>query len=230
MSVPEIFSHFYTRLACLTLINCTAFAAEESKALEDLTSSFYRDDDTHLHLMPWELRVLAVRLQGIGYGDPRRAISGYYDLARDARDEIAKNSGENRTVWKERLEDLGLRVGNALVGMGDIPGAIRHFKSLLMNKRADNTENLTGRIAMLYMRLGDLAAAKNCIEAATSTSSGRVLQAALQPLLSMTEGRYDDAISEWRDLLTSSESIMATQNLAVCLLYVGRIEEVMCIC
>lgn len=230
MSVPEIFSHFYTRLACLTLIDGTAFAAEESKALEDLTSSFYRDDDTHLHLMPWELRVLAVRLQGIGYGDLRRAISGYYDLAQDAREEITKNIGENRTVWKERLEDLSLRVGNALVEMGDVSGAIRHFKSLHLSKTAENTENLTGRLAMLYMRLGDLTAAKNCIEAATGTGSGRRLQAALQPLLSMTEGRYDDAISEWRDILTSSESIMATQNLAVCLLYVGRIEEVLYSC
>lgn len=226
MSAPEIFSLFYTRLACLTLIDGTAYAAEESKALDDLTSPFYRDEDTHLHLMPWELRVLAVRLQAIGYGEPRRAIPGYYDLARDAREEITKTSGEKRLFWKERLEDLGLRVGNALVEIGDLSGAIRHFKSLHMSNTAKNAEVLTGRLAMLYMRLGDLASAKNCIEAATGTDSGRILQAALQPLLSMAEGRYDDAINEWKDILANSESIMATQNLAVCLLYVGRIEEV----
>lgn len=183
--------------------------------------------------MPWELRVLAVRLQGIGYGDPRRAISGYYSLARDAREEITKASmeQEERLVWKERLEDLGLRVGNTLVETGDVSGAIRHFKSLRTSKTARNVEILTGRLALLYMRLGDVAAAKDCIEAVPTSdgsSNNRMHQGAiLQPLLSMAEGRYDDAISEWKDLLaTSPGSVIATQNLAVCLLYVGRIEEV----
>lgn len=225
LSTPEIFSLFYYRLACLTLIDSITFAAEESKALEDLSSPFYRDEDTHTHIMPWELRVLAVRLQGIGYGDPRRAISGYYGLARDAREQIAKASGEERLEREERLEDLGLRVGNTLVETGDVSGAIRHFKSLRLSSTGRNAELLTGRLALLYMRLGDLAAAKNCIEAA----SGRVLKGTLQPLLSMAEGRYDDAITEWkhiRSITSDSDSIIATQNLAICLLYVGRINEV----
>lgn len=199
--------------------------------------------------MPWELRVLAVRLQGIGYGDPRRAITGYYSLAREAREGITKASAaeeeeEKRLVWKERLEDLGLRVGNTLVETGDVPGAIRHFKSLRMSKTARNAEILTGRLALLYIRLGDVAAAKTCIETASTggggssggssggRSTGRTLQSTLQPLLSMAEGRYDDAMGEWKDLLASPESsgsVIATLNLAVCLLYVGRIEEV-CIC
>ena len=225
LSAAEICSLFYTRLACLTLIDGTALAAEESKVLEDVNSSSYRDDDTHSHLMPWELRVLAVRLQGIGYNDPRRAVSGYYDLARDAREQIAKRGGEEDTkIWKERLEDLGLRVGNALVEMGDIPGAIRHLKSLRINPTAGKSEVLTSRLAILYMRLGDLTAAKSCLNQA---APGIERYASLQPLLSMAEGRYDDAIREWRDILANSpQSIVATQNLAICLLYVGRIEEV----
>lgn len=223
MSASQIFSLFYTRLACLTLIGSAVYAAEESKALEDLSSPFYRDEVTHLHFVPWELRVLAVRLQGIGYGDPRRAISGYYDLARDARGGFRKASGEEHHMWKERLEDLGLRVGNALVEMGDLSGAIRYFKSLRVS---ENHEVLIGRLAMLYIQLGDLTAAKRCIEAAEGANSGRIPSAALQPLLSMAEGRYEDAISEWKGTLTHSESIMATHNLAVCLLYAGRMEEV----
>jgi trafficking protein particle complex subunit 12 len=223
LSASEIFSLFYTRLACLTLIGSAVFAAEESKALEDLNSPFYRDEDTHLHLIPWELRVLAVRLQGIGYGDPRRAISGYYDLARDARGEIRKASGEEYHMWKERLEDLGLRVGNALIEMGDLPGAIRHSKSLRVN---ENHKVLMGRLAMLYIQLGDLAAAKRCIEVAEGANSGGIPCAALQPLLSMAEGRYEDAVNEWKVTLAHSNRILATHNLAVCLLYAGRMEEV----
>jgi tetratricopeptide (TPR) repeat protein len=226
LTAPEIFLLFYIRLSCLILIDGAAIAADESKALQDLNSSFYRDEDTHLHFVPWELRVLAVRLQGIGYGDARRAISGYYDLARDAREAIARTSGEERFMWKERLEDLGLRVGNALIESGDVSGAIRHFKGLRMSTKGEKNELLSGRLAMLYIQLGDLASAKVCMDEAKSAHNGKNFPAALYPLLSMAEGRYDDAIKEWEDILSDSKSIMATQNLAVCLIYVGRMDEV----
>ncbi len=226
LTAPEIFLLFYIRLSCLILIDGASIAADESKALQDLNSSFYRDEDTHLHFVPWELRVLAVRLQGIGYGDARRAISGYYDLARDAREAIARTSGEERFMWKERLEDLGLRVGNALIESGDVSGAIRHFKGLRMSTKGEKNELLSGRLAMLYIQLGDLASAKVCMDEAKSAHNGKNFPAALYPLLSMAEGRYDDAIKEWEDILSDSKSIMATQNLAVCLIYVGRMDEV----
>jgi hypothetical protein len=56
----RIFGLLYTRLACLTLIDATALAAQEVKALEDLGSAFYVDEVTGEHLVPWELRVLNV--------------------------------------------------------------------------------------------------------------------------------------------------------------------------
>lgn len=172
-----------------------------------------------MHLVPWELRVLAVRLQGIGYGDTKRGILGYYDLARDAREEIMRTTGEERRMWRERLEDLGVRVGNALVEMGDFAGAARHLESL-RRKHAKNERFLNKRLAMLYLRLGDVTAARRYIEVETDENS------ALRPLLSMSEGRYEDAVQEWEALRKNSKSDMITQNLAVCLLYTGRVEEV----
>ncbi len=97
----------YTRLACLTLIDATPLAAQEVKALEDLNSAFYLDDITGAHLVPWELRVLNVRLQAMGFGDPRRAVMSYYDLAREARSQIAaaaaRHDNSARELWKDRL-------------------------------------------------------------------------------------------------------------------------------
>ncbi|KAK0104890.1 hypothetical protein ONS95_005155 [Cadophora gregata] len=81
----QIFDLVYTRLASLTLCNQTTLAAQEVKALEDLNSAYYRDENDGSHLVPWELRVLAVRLQGMGFNDARRGVVGYYDLAREAR-------------------------------------------------------------------------------------------------------------------------------------------------
>lgn len=160
-----------------------------------------------------------MRLQGIGYGDSKRGVSGYYDLARDAREQITKTVGDERRMWKERLEDLGVRVGNALMEMGDLTGAARHFESL---RRRDGRNDvlLDGRLALLYLRLGDVAAARRYVEAVKDGN------AMLGPLLSMAEGRYENAIAEWRELRNHSDSGFVMQNLAVCLVYTGRLEEV----
>lgn len=160
-----------------------------------------------------------MRLQGIGYGDSKRGVSGYYDLARDARDQITKTVGEERRMWKERLEDLGVRVGNALMEMGDFTGAARHFESLKHRDGRDDVV-LDGRLALLYLRLGNVARARRYVEAVEDGN------AMLRPLLSMAEGRYEDAVAEWRELRNSSDSELVTQNLAVCLVYTGHLGEV----
>ena len=160
-----------------------------------------------------------MRLQGIGYGDSRRGILGYYDLARDARAAIVKAaSKEERAQWKARLEDLGTRVGNALVEMGDFGGAARHLESF-RGKGGDAGERLlNGRLALLHLRLGNVAAARRHVQGAT---------AMLDPLLSMAEGRFEDAVDGWKSLGEASDNELVAQNLAVCLLYTGHLDEVL---
>lgn len=151
---------------------------------------------------------------------------GYYDLAREARVEVANSTGEVRKSWKERLEDLGVRVGNALVEMGDLDGAARHLESLRLGRSStDGDEMLRQRIALLYLRIGDVAAAKRFFGEGKSGSTMDLLQ----PLLSMAEGRYEDAVQGWkalREAPSTSSPEMVTQNLAVCLLYTGKLTEV----
>ena len=50
----------------------------------------------------------------------------------------------------------------------------------------------------------------------------------LKPLLSMAEGDYDKAVAEWTTLREASqnENAMVTQNLAVCSVYIGEMQEV----
>jgi tetratricopeptide (TPR) repeat protein len=214
----ELFSLIYTRLACLTLINHLPFAAEESKALQDINSPFYKDEISAKSILPWDLRVLAVRLQGIGYGDARRGVGGYYDLAKEARGEARSASGvEKKKLWQERLQELGTCVANALIEMGDLGAAVRHLESLRPREGRDQV--LEGRLALLYVNLGDIDAARRCLDGDASEGSPNK---ELRPLLSMAEGRYADAVGEWRAL---PESDVATQNLAVCLFYTGKVEE-----
>jgi tetratricopeptide (TPR) repeat protein len=233
-----IFSLLYTRLACLELSGNTVLAAQESKALEDLNSAFYfvessfdssESDEKHehipRHIVPWPLRVLAVRLQSIGFGDSRRSIGGLYELGMEARREVMKPGTDDatRNIWRERLADLGIRTVNALVEMGDLDAAERSLESLREPGPESDIAKL--RKALLFLRIGDVDAAERVFGDARDSKEA----ALLQPLLSMTDGRYNDAATEWRSLQedsTRTDGALIAQNLAVCLLYTGKLDEV----
>ncbi|KAK1139609.1 hypothetical protein N8T08_000614 [Aspergillus melleus] len=235
-NIKLIFSLFYTRLACLELSGNPVIAAQESKALEDLSSTFYytepqpetsESDQKHptypRHIVPWPLRVLAVRLQSIGFGDPRRGIGGLFEIGLEARREIMRPdiSLEERQIWKERLSDLGIRSVNALIEMGDFNAARRSLHSLQTSPTESDFDRL--RKALLYLLIGDLDAAQKLVQDSDDTG------AIYPPLLSMAEGRYGDAVSEWKALLDNGtkrpDEAMISQNMAVCLLYTGRLNE-----
>ena len=168
--------------------------------------------------------MLVVRLQALAFGDLRRGIVGYYDLARDARAEARKaGTEEGSRLWKERLKDLGIRIGNTLIEMGDLGAARRHFETL-RSGIAEEDRILDGRLALLCLKLGDVKAAKRYIDAAASSEAEEA--GVLKPLLSMADGKYEDAAAEWRSLLNGPHGVLATQNLAVCLLYMGKVDEV----
>lgn len=218
----RIFDLLYTRLSCLTLIDATQTAAQEARALEDINNgAAYVDEISGAHLAPWDLRVLVVRLQALGFGDPRRAVMSYYDLAREAR----ARAGEARAahdhsaseVWKDRLVDLGVRVAGALIEMDDLAGAAQHLAGL--RDRGDGSLEMMK--ALLWLHLGDVDAARRCVK------EGSFGDKVVSALCKMADGNYEDALPAWRELkgeLDGDE--MVSVNLAVCLLYTGNMEEV----
>lgn len=220
-----IFDLFYVRLAALTLAGYTALAAKESTALEDLSSSSYRDDISGFHLVPWELRVLAVRLQGMGFNDPRKGVMGYYDLTRDARAtqnklmaEVDNTNDEEIRMWDSRILDLGIRIASQLVEMEDLNGAIRYLEQI---SDKGMTEELGLQKALLWLKIGDPTAAIKC----AGKDNGLV-----DALSKMADGDYTEAVRSWEKLCEDDKSnAMYRQNLAVCLLYSGRMAEVCCL-
>jgi trafficking protein particle complex subunit 12 len=235
-----IFNLVYSRLACLELAGNTAFAAQESKALEDLSSAFYYDDceietggqvtdraaaARSCHIVPWPLRVLAVRLQSIGFGDSRRSVAGLYELGLEARREVSREgiTPMEKEIWRSRLADLGIRSVNALIEMGDLDAARRSLDNLEL--KSHNISQMRINKALLYLRLGDVMTASEIINQTDSLGDG-----SLRPLLSMAEGRYEEAIEGWKGLLElnsdNASAPLICQNLAVCLLYTGQLNEV----
>lgn len=172
--------------------------------------------------------MLAVRLQGVGFNDPRKIIMGYYDLARQARVEIAKLNGKKilydeseRILWETRLSDLGLRVASALVEMEDLEGATDHLKKLSSSHSSSQRMNLNLQRAILWLRIGDVEAARACLPGDPEADG------VVAALSDVAEGSYEDAVNAWQGLCERDPGNgMYRQNLAVCLLYAGRMDEV----
>ncbi|PVH78366.1 hypothetical protein DL98DRAFT_590487 [Cadophora sp. DSE1049] len=268
----QIFELVYTRLASLTLCNQTALAAQEVKALEDLNSAYYRDENDGSHLVLWELRVLAVRLQGMGFNDARRGVVGYYDLAREARlilsglkksrremkakisdraesddaqgDEESEKMEELEQeiqLWEHRLSELGIRVASALIEMEDLEGATRFLSSLTPSSpsSSSSTSHLSTQKALLWLCIGDVEAARSCVIGSNSGSEGdegriSTEQKVILALANMADSEFERAVEGWRSLIDSAgadgegdegEKAMWRQNLGVCYLYLGRMDE-----
>ncbi|XMA10927.1 hypothetical protein WAI453_003718 [Rhynchosporium graminicola] len=251
----QIFHLVYTRLASLTLCNQTTLAAQEVKALEDLNSAYYRDEATGKHLVAWDLRVLAVRLQGMGFNDARRGVVGYYDLAREARltltalkrsksAEKQKGEEEGRVeelekeiqLWTHRLAELGIRVASALIEMDDLEGATRFLSTLKPSSNSDSESTYPGsrlsiQRALLWLCVGDVDAARACVGEASGIGSGEGNEReVIIALAAMADSEFSQAVGLWRTLIDSSddddgEKAMWRQNLGVCYLYLGRMDE-----
>lgn len=227
---PTLFHLVHIRLACLCLISEHALAAQEAKVLGDLNSAFYRHPLTNVHLVPWNLRLLVVRLTALGYGEWRKAIMGYYELARECRESILRATEESeKALWRRRLRDCGIRVANTLVEMGDLDGAGRHLGTLSTSDGAPDSSEAREMLvmeALVWLRVGDLASARRCLAQASDAETDALLDGALAALVQLADSDYEAAASSFRTLHEQfPEDAMVAQNLAVCLLYTGHIPD-----
>ena len=177
-----------------------------------------------------------MRLQALGFGDARRGVMGYYELGREAREEVGRLIVERREgreevegeleIWRDRLRDLEVRVADALVEIGDLEGAGRYLAGQQPKGEAHKMQKM--RMALVWLRLGDVSTARRCLEQdskAEQTDGSE--EGILSALIKIADGDYNSALTEWQKLREQiPENEMVYQNLAVCLLYTGRISEV----
>lgn len=236
-----IFRLLEIRYSCLELSGNLLLAAQEAKSLEDLSSAFYYDDpnperakDEYVdeprqvprHIMPFSLRLQALRLQSIGFSDPRRGVSTLYDTALECREHLsAPNvSAEQRTLWGQRLQEISIRVANALIEMGDLDCAVRTLETMKPNK-SDDFPLWTSRMVLLRIKMGDISKAHELTKSRELNPQDKL---ALGSLLAIAEGRYNDAAEGLlKNEATANPALKALikQNLAVAYLYKGEVRK-----
>jgi len=237
-----IFRLLAVRYSCLELLGQLLFAAQEAKALEDLSSEFYYDvlqvTDAEIeahgsqkplarHIMPFLFRVQAVRLQNIGFSDPRRGVTMLYDLGLEAREHIASPyTGEpERATWVERLESLSMHVVNALIELGDLDCAQRTL-SQARPEQPEAQARWASRMVLLLIKLGKVDKAREPLETLLDDSEGKTL---LSSILALADGNVEESAVILENVSGQSEdtdmAALIKQNLAVSYLYLGRIAE-----
>ena len=220
-NAASILRLLYTRLACLVLISRVDIAAQEGGLLTEFLGRNAPGAKDLIPLIPWELRLLLVRLQSLTAADGgRRGIMALYTLAAEVRSHIreARSSGNEAELmtWTERLRDLGLRVADGLVETGELETASRHLDTLT---DADNDE-VAYRKALLRLRVGHVAGAKAQIERLEDKRRRKDLET----LLKLADG--EDTVSSWQELIQEGDgSLLHSNNLAVSLLYTGHIAD-----
>ncbi|KIW68103.1 hypothetical protein PV04_04070 [Phialophora macrospora] len=236
-----IFRVMEIRYSCLELSGNLLMAAQEAKALEDLSSGFYYDDPhpekesedevsegrtrkVPEHIMPFGLRLQALRLQSVGFSDPRRGVSSLYDVGMECREHLSSpiTTLEQRKLWTERLREVSIRVVNALIEMGDLDAAARTLESL---KPADDEDVALwiSRMILLRIKMGDIYRAEKLIQ---STALKPPEKMVVQSLLAVSQGRLDEAakvLAENEASIDPAVAAVAKQNLAVANLYRGQI-------
>ncbi|KIW99348.1 uncharacterized protein Z518_11336 [Rhinocladiella mackenziei CBS 650.93] len=236
-----VFRLLAVRYSCLELSGNLLLAAQEAKALEDLSSAFYYDDpnvdkaedDEVLqphrvphHIMPFSLRLQALRLQSIGFSDPRRGVSTLYDTAFECREHLSTPSTtpEQRVLWTERLHEVSIWVVNALIEMGDLDCAARTLETI----KPGNSEHRalwTSRMILVRIKMGDMAKAHKLMKDSEFTPEDKL---ALESLLAVADGRYkeaSEALSKSEAKADPSMTALVKQNLAVAYLYQGEVPK-----
>ena len=213
---------------------------KKPKRSEDISSGFYYRDlpqeetpqedvaekPLPRHIMPFALRLQALRLQSIGFSDPRRGVASLYDLGSECREHIASGAmGEGEwKLWSQRLEEVGIRVVNALIEMGDLDCARRTLHSMAP---VDSTSMATWtlRKAMLCLRMGLVGEARRLIDTSKVSESQKHV---LSSLIAIADDRLEDAVAMLSDPGSEADDALSSlvkQNAAVALLYRGDIEQ-----
>lgn len=202
-----VFEAWSLRLALLLLLGYASMAANEALTLGDLSSDFYIVKGQNI--VPWKLRVLAIRIQAKAFKDHHRAILLYYSHAIEARKMLRDGHDE----YAAYLGELEILVVMSLLELNDFELAILQLERI----PGDRAKRLTG---MIYLQSGSVDEAEKVLSEYSEYSG----------LLLMSRGQFEEAVGFWETQMKSKTKGQrgyeeTCSNLAICQVYTGHLEK-----
>ncbi|KAG0046539.1 Trafficking protein particle complex subunit 12 [Gryganskiella cystojenkinii] len=189
-------------------------------------------------IVPFEMLVLKARLQG-HLGDVYEAIDQLYDLILLCKkfEAICRvgDDTEGERQWQRLTGQLHLMVLNYLIDLRDFAAATKHARDLA--QRYPQDINFHSGLGRLYLQLGDVDTARIVFQGVESMVKKLETDAKVQShvklqltmnraLLAVAMGEWIPAKTAFEEVLSQEpENLVATNNLAVCDLYAGQLNE-----
>ncbi|CAL8131704.1 unnamed protein product [Orchesella dallaii] len=133
-------------------------------------------------------------------------------------------------IWKKREIRVLYSLTNAFLLAKDFSNALKHM-STLREKDTERNAQLTSAMGRLFLQFGDLTTAQTYFKEAAGIRSSnseldRVENLVDAALYYIAQGVYSDAFGLLKEaLVIQPDNFMITNNMAVCLLYMGRVKE-----
>jgi len=205
-------------------------------------------------LAPWSLRLLLAELPMYN-NKQVLAMNKMFKLRRmiqqiisnlekglnaDGEVMLADDAKERRRIglemWKERERQVLYSLVNCSVLHQDYESAVKCLEMLKGIELPENMSSLYAAYGRVYLQLGNLSLADNCFSQAAKTrdsSAAGQLEAVLDSaFLAVGQGHFQVALERFlagEQLVSSSGDVslakMISNNIAVCLLYVGRLKD-----
>ncbi|KAG0024570.1 Trafficking protein particle complex subunit 12 [Entomortierella chlamydospora] len=188
-------------------------------------------------MVPFELFVLKARLQGY-LGDSYEAIDQLYSLIMYCKKHgaICRVNEDNigAQQWHDLTGQLHLMILNYLVELNDYSSATKHGRDLA--KAYPQDINFHSGLGRLYLQLGDIERAEEVFKeveemvknhnSETEKAHFKLQLSMNRALLAVTQGQWQVAKSAFEDVLVQEpENLAASNNLVVCELYAGQLNE-----
>lgn len=244
---------WYSRLAILIKLKKFSLAEVESAAFgdfekPDLYYEFYPDiyKGKRGTMVPFSFRLLLAELPQY-QGNHQVALDNMYNILHVIQ-KIIKNvqSGcaedgsmielsENRKnasleIWRKREQRVLYAILNCVLSQRDYILAVS-ILNILLEKSKENSPQLLSALGRIYLQLGDANYAQECFSKAATISCEKSQQLHVEEninkaLLAIAHNNCEEAYKHYQQAYTlSPNNAMLANNMAVCLLYMGRLKE-----
>jgi len=137
-----------------------------------------------------------------------------------------KSRSASEELWRQRRVRVMYSIGNCLLNVKDYGSAVEVYKCLL-NEDEPNKYHLYNGLGRIFLQMGDVISASKHFEMSDqldTTESAKCQRLINRGLVALGNNSFNEAHELFKEAVDiDNNNILAVNNMAVCLLYLGRL-------